>query len=361
MTHQIRNFGILLFLLIGQISFGQSNQEKAHEKGRTAIQLMDNGQVDEAIKLLEEAQQLDPARFDFPYEIAYAHYIQKDYKSAIEILEKVENHKDVSDRLYQLLGNAYDNIGKTDKAVKVYEAGLKRFPNSGFLLLESGIIYMYKKEYDKALSFFEKGIYVDPTFSSNYFWATKIYCNSTEEMWGMIYGEIFMNIERNSKRTVEISKLLYDTYKSQIIFTSDSSISVSFSKQMSINVDNLSGSNDLKLPYGMIYEPTLLLSIINEKTIDINSLDRIRTNFVTNYFDKEFSKKYPNALFEFQKQVMSLGHIEAYNHWILMKGDEDRFGEWLASNKDKWDNFTKWFTDNGIKIDETNRFYSGQY
>jgi tetratricopeptide (TPR) repeat protein len=361
MKHQFRIIGIFFFLLAGRISFGQSNQEIALEKGRTAIQLMDDGNIDDAIRLLEEAQKLDPDRFDFPYEIAYAHYIQKDYEGAIKILEKIENHKNVSDRLYQLLGNAYDNIGKTDKAVKVYETGLKKFPDSGFLHLESGIICMHKKEYDKALSFFEKGIYVAPAFSSNYFWATKIYCNSTEEMWGMIYGEIFMNLERNTKRTAEISKLLYDTYKSQIAFTSDTSVSVSFSKQMIVNADNLSGSKDLKLPYGLIYEPIFLLSIVNEKNIDINSLDRIRTNFVTNYFEQEFSKKYPNALFEFQRQVMTLGHLEAYNHWILMKGDENAFGEWLSSNKDKWDNFIAWFTDNAIRIDKTNRFYSGQY
>lgn len=41
--------------------------------------------------------------------------------------------------------------------------------------------------------------------------------------------------------------------------------------------------------------------------------------------------------------------MEAYNHWILMKGDEDAFGIWMNSNKEKWDNFVKWFTDNGLK------------
>lgn len=36
-------------------------------------------------------------------------------------------------------------------------------------------------------------------------------------------------------------------------------------------------------------------------------------------------KEYPNILFSFQKQVKDAGHIEAYNHWILMKGDEEAF------------------------------------
>lgn len=56
------------------------------KKGLEAIKLMDNGKFDESIKLLEEAQKLDPKKFDYPYEIAYAHYIQEDYKGAIKIL-----------------------------------------------------------------------------------------------------------------------------------------------------------------------------------------------------------------------------------------------------------------------------------
>jgi len=58
---------------------------------------------------------------------------------------------------------------------------------------------------------------------------------------------------------------------------------------------------------------------------------------------------------------MAQGHLEAYNHWIIMKGDEDGFEQWLSANKNKWDAFTKWFADNGIKVDLANRFYRGQY
>ncbi len=351
----------ILLLFIVQLTFAQSNQEKAFEKGRAAIQLMDNGQVEEAVKLLEEAQKLDPERFDYPYEMAYARYIQQDFKGAIKILEKIESHRDVSDRLYQLLGNSYDNIGNTDKAMGVYERGLMKFPHSGSLYHEQGIVKMNRQEYDEALSFFEKGIYMSPAFPSNYYRAAKIYCSSTEEVWGMIYGEIFINLERNSQRTVEISKLLYDTYKGQILFTSDTSMSVGFSQQTTMNVSNSAGKKEFKLPYGMVYELTLMMSIENEKTIDLNSLDRIRKRFVFNYFNQEFGRKYNNALFEYQKQIADAGHLEAYNYWVLMKGNENEFATWVVLNKEKWDRFTEWFTAHPIKINDKNRFFSGQY
>ncbi len=362
MMNKIKTFGLLLFIIIGQIAYGQTDKEKALEKGQEAIKLMDNGKVDESIKLLEEAQKLDPERFDYPYELAYAHYLKEDYKEVIKILEKNIDHKNVNERLFQLLGNSYDVLGKTDKAFEAYDAGLKKFPNSGMIYLEKGNVYWGKEEYGKALPFYEKGIEVDPQFPSNYYRATLIYCGSTEEVWGMIYGEIFMNLERNSKRTSEISKMLFDTYKSEIKFTSDTSFSVSFSKNASINIDDLKDPSKIKLPFGVgVYEPTLMMSMLNEKSIDINSLDRIRTSFVETYFKNGNDKKYPNILFEYQNKLLKAGHLEAYNHWILMKGDEDDFGIWHSSNTEKWDNFVKWFTDNGLVLDDSNKFYSGQY
>lgn len=360
--NKIKTFGLLLFIIIGQIAYGQTDKEKALEKGQKAIRLMDNGKVDESIKLLEEAQKFDPERFDYPYELAYAHYLKEDYKEVIKILEKNIDHKNVNERLFQLLGNSYDVLGKTDKAFEAYDAGLKKFPNSGMIYLEKGNVYWGKEEYGKALPFYEKGIEVDPQFPSNYYRATLIYCGSTEEVWGMIYGEIFMNLERNSKRTSEISKMLFDTYKSEIKFTSDTSFSVSFSKNASINIDDLKDPNKIKLPFGVgVYEPTLMMSMLNEKSIDINSLDRIRTSFVETYFKNGNDKKYPNILFEYQNKLLKAGHLEVYNHWILMKGDEDDFGIWHSSNTEKWDNFVKWFTDNGLVLDDSNKFYSGQY
>jgi tetratricopeptide (TPR) repeat protein len=363
MKKTIKTIAVLLLMTVGQISFGQStNEEKAYSKGMEAIKLMDNGEIDKSIKLLEEAKKLDPQNIDYPYEIAYAQYLNKDYKASAKTLETLTKHSNVNDRIYQLLGNSYSMNGQPKKAIETYENGLNKFPNSGKLYLERGNMEMFVKEYVKALSFFEKGIEVDPKFPSNYFWATKIYCSSTEEVWGMIYGEIFMNLERNSKRTVEISKLLFDTYKSEIKFTSDSSFSVSFSKNASINISDLADPSKMRLPFGIsVYEPTLMFSMLSAKAIDISSLDDIRSTFIDNYFKNGHDKKYPNVLFSYQKQVKEAGHIEAYNHWILMKGDEDGFDKWFNENKEKWDSFVKWFSDNGLQINDTNKFYSGQY
>jgi tetratricopeptide (TPR) repeat protein len=354
---------LFLFLLLGQIVYGQDNKEQALAKAREAVKLEDEeGKYDEAIKLFAEAQALDPENIVYPYEMAYAYSGKKEYKKAADILEKLLSHKDVHGRVYQALGNAYDYLGKSAKAIETYEKGVKKFPNTGELYLELGNMKVAKEDYSAALTYYEKGIENDPRFPSNYYWASKIYCNSTEEVWGMLYGEIFMNLERNSKRTVEISKQLFDVYKSEIKFTSDTSMNVSFSKTATMNIDDLKDPKNFKLPFGMgCYEMILMMSVVGEKQIDINSLDRIRGRFIDDYFKGDKAKKYPNILFDYQQKIKRAGHFEAYNHWLVMKGDEVGFGKWQSANKAKWDAFINWYAENKIQLDLTHKFYRGQY
>lgn len=170
----------------------------------------------------------------------------------------------------------------------------------------------------------------------------------------MIYGEIFINLERNSKRTSEISKLLFDTYKSEIKFTSETTSEVSFSKNTVVNVSG--NTKEVKLPFSLVYEPTLLLSIINEKSIDINSLNNIRTNFLLNYKNFGHNKTHQNVLFDYQNKILENGNLEAYNYWLLSQGDSENFDKWRSTNKEKWDKFVDWFMENPIKIDNTNKF-----
>ena len=361
MKSTIKAIGFILLITAGQIAFGQTNKAKALAIGNQAVKLEDDGDYEKAIRLFETAQRIDPEKIDYPYEIAYSYFQLKEYEKVINIVEKLKDQKDAEDVVYELLGNAYDNVGKADKAIEIYESGLKKFPKSGRLYLEMGIM-QGKNNYNKELAYYEKGIEVAPKFPSNYYRASKIYCNSTEKVWGMIYGEIFMNLERNSERTAEISKLLFDTYKSGIKFTGENSVSVSFSKNSILSVNDLKVPGKKKLPFGVgVYEPTIIISILSVKSININSLDTIRSNFVNNYFKKGYDKTYPNILFSYQKKVKEAGHLEAYNHWILMKGDEDGFDKWLSINKDKWESFTKWFRENGLKINDNNKFYKGQY
>ncbi len=344
----------------------QSDQELAEELTYQAIVKMDSGFISESIELLEKAQALDPENFIYDYEIGYAYLMDQDYKSSIKHLKKTLKFDNVNDQCYQMLGNAYDISGNPKKALKTYDQGLEIFPRSGKLYLEKGVVYALEKDYDEAIKQYEKGIIAEPNYPSNYFRAAEYYLNTKDEVWGMIYGEIFMNLERDSDRTSMMSKALFDTYQSEIDITSDTSAHVSFaSNNMYINTDDIKGGSENLLhsmtltTKKMYYETALAFAIVDIDSLNLESLNKIRSGFVDFYFNQDYYEKFHVVLFEYQKKIKDLGYIEPYNYWILSEGDPEGFNQWAEKNIDLWNSFIDWFIENPIEITEENKFSSG--
>lgn len=354
---------VLFFsFFVSVIAFGQSKEdkEKALEYGKEAIKLMDNeGDYDGAIKLLEKSEKLDPKNIIYAYEIAYALYSQKKYDAAIKRLKKITSHKDATDQHFQLLGNSYDIIGKPDEAIETYKEGLKKFPNSGKLYLEQGIVEYFRKNYDESIRLWEEGVKAEPTFSSNYYWLGKIFSYTEERIWSVMYGEIFINLERNTDRTIEMSEILFNTYKEAIIFSSDTSSEVRFSKRTTIDVKSI--KDEFKMPFNLVFGLEIINGMLpktlsGETTLTIAILNDIRHTFIENWYEGKRDKDYPNPLFDFQKKLLDSGHFETYNYWFLMKGDTDEFKAWYDKNKDKFSAFATWMNDNEFNLDKKNYF-----
>ena len=353
----------ILLLFSFQTVFAQSTADKvlARSKAQQAFKLEDEeGKYDEAIKLLEESQKLDPENISYAYEIAYSYTGKKDHQKAAEILEKLTLHKDADDLVFQALGNAYDYMGKPEKAIETYEMGLKKFPKSGKIYVELGNMQFNKKDFNNALKYYEKGIEVEPAYPTNYYKASKVYLASTEKVWGMLYGEIFMNLERNSKRTAEMGKLLFDTYKNQIQIKGDTT-KISFAKNYTMSVDAFKDPKNFKLPFPMAYEMNLTIAAVGQKEITLISLNEIRTNFLKSFIKGGNDKKYPNILFDYQQKLTDQDFFEPYNYWILMMGDEVAFNKWQLANSSNWTNFLKWFGGNALLVDDAHKFYRLQY
>lgn len=132
-------------------------------------------------------------------------------------------------------------------------------------------------------------------------------------------------------------------------------MSVNFASDK-IEVSDIDLEN-LKLPYGLIvYVPVIALSLVDTKEVSLSSLAEIRSNFIKIYYEQNHNEEYPNVLFEYHRQMKEDGNFEAYNHWLMMKGDEGAFDDWVGANKEKWDGFIKWYNPNPIKITTANKF-----
>ncbi|MCU0438503.1 MAG: tetratricopeptide repeat protein [Raineya sp.] len=345
-------FSVLFF--ITHFCFSQTNQEKARSMGKEAIELMDKGEYEKSIEILEECKKLDPKSYMYPYEIAYAHVQQKDYKKAIKILEKVKKYEKTHPQVYQMLGNSYSYSGDPKKAIATYEDGMKKFPNAGNLHSEKGNVLTYQKKYDEAVESYENGIKAEPSYSSNYYRLAVLFLSSTNKVPGLIYGEVFMNLERTTKRTKEMSEMLLKAYKEAIKFTDDG-FSLDFC-QIVVTPEQLKNEK-FKLPFCAIFGKNFILGITlsTQKEVNLQTLSEIRTKFIEMYFQED-NKEYPHILFDYQKQLQEKGLFDAYNRYLFQIGASDEFKKWLETNQSSFDKFVEWYTkpENTIPVTKEN-------
>lgn len=349
----------IIFIFTATSIYSQSESEKNEAKkfGMEALELMDkDGKYSEAIELLNKSKNLDPDNIVYPYEIAYAMYHLKKYLECIEILESLTKHKDVNFRIFQLLGNSYDMSGEPDKSINAFKRGLEKFPNSGSLYLGCGIVENGRKNFNEAIRYWEMGVQVEPMFPSNYFWLANTFSVSNEPVWAFFYGEIFMNLERNSNRTIEMSYLLYDLYKEVIKFNSDTSASIDLGDVLTLS-DLTSGKVPFTMDFTVGMSIALRICMMEYgNNFSIKFLDKLRTIFLEVWSQKGKDKEIPLVLIDYQKEIFNKGYFEEYNFWLFMQGNEEEFKSWNENNPGKLEKFADWFVPNPIELNGQNFF-----
>lgn len=350
---------LVLTLLIAVGAHAQTDKATARRMLRDAIRVMDNGDPDRAMLILDSAKKLDPTDFTYDYEKGYAAYLKKDYKHAIKLFETALAFPDATDQCYQMLGNALDSDGKTEKAMNTYKEGLKRFPTSGGLHVELGVMSLANKKYDDAVGWWEKGIAANPTYPGNYYRLANLFALTKDPIWTFFYGEIFLNLEPSTKRSEEISKAIYDAYKDNITVPTDTSMKVDFTSD-NIILNNASDIKNFKIPFRLIYVGDFIVGIpLNyptEKQINLSSLVKSRMSFIDRWYKQKRNNDYPNIVLDHQKKIADAGHAEAYHYWLLSAGDEKAFQEWYKNNQEKFKAFANWIPDNMLVIDKNHLF-----
>jgi tetratricopeptide (TPR) repeat protein len=341
----------VFFLVIG---FNPINAQNVKEMLDQAIEIMDAGKYDESIALLEACEKLDPRNYIYAYEIGLAQIRKQDYQSAIATLKRTLKFKNINSQVYQLLGNAYSYGGDPISAVKTYETGMKKFPNAGNLHLEKGNVLLYQKNYKEAIESYEKGISVDPMYPSNYYRLALVFMNSSDKLSGLVYGELFLNLEKSSERSLKMSELLFNTYKESVEFLDEGKTKINLC-DIIIEVKKLKKNDILELPFCAHFTKSFILGISDFTEINLSSLAQIRINTVNDYFAKEPKK---NILLSHQKKMLEAGVFEAYSMYLFQMGSKAEFSDWLENNKEAFDTFVKWYTnpDNYLVITKENRF-----
>lgn len=320
----------LLIMLAGLTILAQDDVKSLQLKAREFTQ---QGDYPNAQLVLNKAIQQSPENIDLQNDLLFNYYLSQDYAKAVELGKKLIAVPNADIRSYQILGLSYRNIEEVKESEKLYRAGIRAYPNSGVLFNEYGEFLVSRKKLEEAIDWWEKGIAADPNYSGNYYNAAKYYYVSTDKVWGLIYGEIFVNLESYSRRTPEIKQMLLDGYKKYYT-----------------NLNSLKSPNE-KNSFEQTFT-TLLNKYSATMGIGVTaaSLTMMRTKFLLDWYEKE-PGKFAFRLFDYQRQLTREGYFEAYNQWLFGAAQSlPDFQQWTQANQKAYDGFIEFQKGRVFKI-----------
>lgn len=307
----------IFFLLFSTVSLGYA--QDAAQMHETAKNFMKQGDYSNAIVVLSRAIAIEPMSLGLTKDLALSYYFFNDYEKALQVIKPLLDREDADDQGFQVAGNIYKSLSQPKEAERIYKKGLRKFPASGPLYNDLGEVMWAQKDFE-AIKEWEKGIEKDPSYSRNYYNAAKYYYLSTDKIWSILYGEIFLNMEPFSNKTPEIKDLLLESYKKLF---------------MAPLPDNSKSYNRFETAYFQLMNRQV---VVAGTGITPETLAMIRTRFILDWFN---DKRPPFKLFDYQKQLLQEGLFDAYNQWIFGSAQNlSSFQNWVNSHPDEYAAFT---------------------
>jgi|688.fasta_scaffold398100_2 tetratricopeptide (TPR) repeat protein len=253
------------------------------------------GDFENAINTLQKARASDPGSAEVAQSLSFVYFLQRDFAKAIEIGKVAIAMPNAEEQAFQILGLSYKSIAAYREASKMYQTGLKKFPNSGVIYNEYAENLALDGNKKAAIALWEEGIAKAPNFSGNYFNAVRYYDGKEELEKTLYYGEVFLNLESYSTRTTEIKNILVKAY-------------------------------------------TQFLNV--GASITIEQIQAYRMALHNKALANEKKTVLPGELYEHWKYLMAQGIFEAYSQWLLGETlNKPLFTNWVASHPKEWDSF----------------------
>ena len=345
----MRKFLLLFFLFIASFCIAQQPQDAATLHA-TAKSFMQQGDYENAVLVLNKALQMEPNDLQISKDLLFTYYLKRDFAHALETGKQLVQREDADVQSFQMLGLAYRAIAEDDEAEKLYKAAMKKFPNEGVLYSEYGDLVSAKK-IDNAVKLWEKGVDVDPNYSSNYYFLARQYSINGDILWSILYAEIFLNMESFTARSTEMKNLLLDQYKRY--FTT------SYTPPKLLNKKGVDKKADKKF----VAFTTAVAETLNKQQAQITlgitpeSLTVVRTRFILDWYNT-YGDTFPFRLFEHQRQLLQEGMFQAYNYWLFGPAANIKiYQTWQQYHQEELNTFLTFIRSKVFKVPEGQQYY----
>lgn len=328
----LTNLILGLFLTIGL--FGQN--EKVSDLVSQGTKLHDQGKYDEAIAKYKMALSIDKNSTLANYELSYTYMAAGKYSDAIKCSKKViKQNSDNQYGAYIVLGSSLDMSGKADQAIKIYEEGLSKFPDSNLLNYNLALTCYNQKDYEKAEKAAINAINAKPKHGSSHVILSAIMQAKGERVMSLLPEYYFLMLEPNSKRSKINYNSLLDQLGKGVEMKNDSDVTVN----VPTSSDSLFGAAEMMV--------SLIAASRFTEDKDKSEMEFfVETNRGLFGMLGELKKENNGFWWDFYVSkfydLFQSDNLEAFSYYISQSTNSESVNQYIANNPDKIKQLKDW-------------------
>lgn len=324
---------LCLLLCAGFSATAQENE--INEFIEQGIQLHDSGDYAAAIESYKKALDLDPGSDQVLVEIGYSYYALGDYKKSEKFSKQaIDLDGKYAGLAYINYGNALDAQGKTKKAIRVYEEGLKKhkdyllYYNHGFSCLNAGKL---DKAYESAVN----AINLNPLHGSSHLLLSDVMSAKSQRVQKILPLYFFLLMENTTDRARVRYLDLRGFLDHGVFRTAENTVNISLPVDGNLDFDVVE----------------LMISLVKSSEELEENKDKAQLELFAENNEKIFKmlgelKKEQTGIFwelyiPFFSQLARDGHTGAYSYFIALSEGEAPAG-WLEQHKAEVSDFSAW-------------------
>lgn len=322
----------ILTALLCLIIVGESLAQDSTEIISNARNYIRQNNYSSAALILQQAISEDSTVISYKKELTWCYYYQDSFQLALNTMLPIIAKGEADEQCYQIAGYVYKGMEKFKECEALYENGLDKFPNSGPLYNDMGELLWLQKNV-KAISYWENGIRLDPSFPANYYNAAVFYKIGNNVLWSILYGEIYVNMAPAGDKSSEIKRLLLEGYK-KMFSTLKSAVPA-----------------DFNTPFAKKYLTHLFKQEeLAGKSLNTDIVIMIRTRFILDWFNDK-NDVLPFKLFDLHQNLLREGLFVAYNQWLFGAVENPaRYQRWTESHTKEYNSFIQYHQTNLFKM-----------
>lgn len=342
---------LLLLSLFSLFVFSLSAQEvdAITKLIREGISLHDKRDYRGAIEKYDQVLQYDSENITALAEKAFSLLSLREYKSSIDICKKLVKKYPDSKKLkfvYTTYANALDGYKKPEKAVKIYNQGIKKFPDFYQLHFNKGITLSGLQKYDEALESLHQSAQLKPSHAGTHNAIARLLMMKGNKIPALMAFCRFSIVEPQGRRAEAnfpfIEKILAGNAKK----TGENNVTINVSSAM---LENAANKKKEENNFGTT---EFLLSMSSALDFDEKNKDKTKRELFMDKLEtmcsslsetkKDNSGFYWDYYVPYFVALKEKKHLEVLSYLVYAPSDEKEIMDWLKSNKEELEEFYKW-------------------